>query len=76
MSHGQVRKTEPLISTESWSRHQPGDLIIERYLPNCTPEIREQAQENLRRYAKVLVKIAMRVLREETRLVNSTTDQT
>ena len=44
---------------------QPGDQIIDRYCPNLTLEEREIARERLRGLAKILVKIAVRQVREE-----------
>jgi hypothetical protein len=44
---------------------RPGDLILNRYMPNATEEEREAARENLREYATVVVGIAKRLVREE-----------
>lgn len=43
---------------------QPGDLIIDRYLPDASPEKREEAREALRAHALLLVRIGERVLEE------------
>ena len=39
---------------------QPGDLIIDRYIPNATPEQREEAREALRKHALLLLRFAER----------------
>ncbi len=39
---------------------QPGDLILDRYMPNATPEERETARENLRRYAASIYRFCVR----------------
>ena len=44
--------------------HRPGDLILNRYMPNATEEVREEARENLRRLARVLLRIEERLARE------------
>jgi hypothetical protein len=41
-----------------------GDLILDRYMPNATEEVREEARENLRRLAHVLLRIEERLARE------------
>ena len=43
---------------------RPGDLILMRYMPNATEEEREDARENLRRFARVLLRIEERLARE------------
>ena len=45
--------------------YRPGDLILDRYLPTATVGKREEARENLREYAKIVVGIAQRLVREE-----------
>lgn len=44
---------------------QPGDIILDRYVPHLGPADREVARERLQRLARLLVKIAMRQVREE-----------
>ena len=44
---------------------QPGDLILDRYLPDATPEKREEAREVLREHALLLIRIGERILAEE-----------
>jgi hypothetical protein len=46
---------------------RPGDLLLDRWMPNATPLERERAHENLRAFAQALLKIAIREVREETR---------
>ena len=41
--------------------HRPGDVILDRHLPNATEEQREVARENLRRLARLLVRVHERV---------------
>ena len=43
---------------------QPGDLILDRYLPDATPEKREEAREVLREHALLLIRIGERILTE------------
>jgi hypothetical protein len=42
-------------------QRRPGDLILDRYMPNATPEQREEARTNLRAYAAVLLEIGQRI---------------
>ena len=44
--------------------NRPGDLILNRYMPNATEEVRDEARENLRRLARVLLRIEERLARE------------
>lgn len=44
--------------------HRPGDLILKKYMPNATEDEREEARENLRRLARVLLRIEERMARE------------
>jgi len=41
-------------------QHKPGDLILDRYMPNATPAEREQGRENLYAFFAVLLRIATR----------------
>ncbi len=41
--------------------HRPGDHILDRYLPHASTEEREVARENLRRLARLLIRIHERV---------------
>ncbi len=47
------------------SPQRPGNLILNRYMPDATEEEREAARENLREYALVVVRIAERLVKEE-----------
>ena len=44
---------------------RPGDLILDRYMPNAAETEREDARENLRAYATVVLRIATRLATEE-----------
>lgn len=41
--------------------HIPGDVILDHYLPNATGEEREAARENLRRLARLLIRVHERL---------------
>ena len=41
--------------------HRPGDIILDRYLPNASPEKREEARENLRRLGRLLIRVHTRL---------------
>jgi hypothetical protein len=43
------------------SEHRPGDVILDRYLPHASSEEREEARENLRRLAQLLIRINNRL---------------
>ena len=45
--------------------NRPGDLILDRYMPNASEAEREEARENLRAYAAVVLRIATRLATEE-----------
>lgn len=42
----------------------PGDLILDRYAPNATPEQREQGRAALLNYARVLLRMGERLYAE------------
>lgn len=44
---------------------KPGDLIIDRYMPNASEAEREEARENLRAYLAVVLRIATRLEQED-----------
>ena len=46
------------------SDRKPGDLILDRYLPNATSEAREEAREVLRKHALLLIRWGERTLFE------------
>ncbi len=45
--------------------HRPGDLFIDRYMPEATEEAREEAHANLRALVALLVRIDERLALEE-----------
>jgi hypothetical protein len=47
------------------NKPRPGDLILNRYMLNATEAEREEARENLRAYATVILRIATRLATEE-----------
>lgn len=44
---------------------RPGDALIEKFMPDASPEERERAHANLRQLARVLLRIAKRQVDEE-----------
>ncbi len=44
---------------------RPGDLIIDRYMPNATEDEREAARANLYAFVAVLLRISTRCANEE-----------
>lgn len=44
---------------------RPGDLILDRYMPNASEIEREEARQNLCAYAAVVLRIATRLATEE-----------
>lgn len=45
-------------------KHQPGDIILDRYMPNATEAEREDARENLQALVRVLIRINRRLIEE------------
>ena len=45
---------------------RPGDLILDRYIPDATPVVREEARRRLYEFVGVMLRIATR-LEEERR---------
>jgi hypothetical protein len=43
---------------------KPGDYILDRYLPHASAEKREEARENLRRLARLLIRVHTRLARD------------
>ncbi len=41
------------------SSHQPGDAILDRYMPDASPNEREEARRRLFAFVRVLVEIAV-----------------
>lgn len=52
-------------STEKPVGQRPGDAIINRYMPNATPEEKEAARENLKKLARFILRVEERRFREE-----------
>jgi hypothetical protein len=44
---------------------RPGDIFLDRYLPNAAPEKREEARKNLYDFVTILLRIATRRADEE-----------
>ena len=49
----------------SEAKREPGDIILDRAMPNATQEEREAARENLRRLARLLIRVHERLAREK-----------
>lgn len=47
------------------SRRRPGNLIIDRYLPDVALEDRERAWEVLREHALLLIRMGERIMQDE-----------
>jgi len=45
--------------------HRPGDYVLDRYMPDATPEEREDARETLRQFAIACYAIISRLEREQ-----------
>ena len=43
---------------------RPGDIILDRYMPDATTEQREEARANLKTYAAVFMRINQRLARD------------
>jgi len=41
--------------------HRPGDIILDRYLSNASTEKRQEARENLRRLARLFIRVHERL---------------
>jgi hypothetical protein len=46
--------------SKSSPKRRPGDVILDRYMPDATPEEREAARANLYGFVAVLLRIATR----------------
>lgn len=46
------------------SKRQPGDVILDRCMPDARPDVREAARRRLFAYVDVLLRISMRLERE------------
>ena len=45
--------------------YRPGDLILDRYMPNASDWEREEARENLKQFAAVILRILTRLATED-----------
>jgi hypothetical protein len=63
--------------TVSMSEHRPGDHILNRYLPNATEAVREESRENLKRLARLLIRVHERLLLDNPQqAIRATEDST
>ena len=53
------------MNTPHHTKEYPCDLIIDRYLPDASPEERDKAREDLNNFAQALLRIATRRALEE-----------
>jgi hypothetical protein len=49
----------------SKAKREPGDIILDRAMPNASLEEREAARENLHRLARLLIRVHERLVREK-----------
>ena len=61
-TRSQIQAT-PMTNEPKKSR-RPGDLILDRYMPNATPDERESARYDLQRLAKLIIRVTERLARE------------
>lgn len=52
-------------------KRQPGDVILDRCIPDARPDIREAARRRIFAYVDVLLRISMRLEREAEMLADS-----
>jgi len=45
-------------------KKRPGDVILDRYMPDASAEAREEARENLRRLARLIIRVNERLAAE------------
>lgn len=50
---------------------QPGDFILNRYMPDAPADVREEARRRLYGYVRVLLRIATRLEREKREATDS-----
>lgn len=55
-------------------KRRPGDVILDRYMPHASPEAREEARESLRDLAKVVLRMNLRVLRNQDEAIRANGD--
>ena len=51
--------------------HRPGDVILDHFVPHLDAAHRELARERLQGLAKLMLRIAMRKVREEREQIDS-----
>lgn len=51
---------DPKCMPKSSPKRRPGDVILDRYMPDATPEERKAARANLYGFVTVLLRIATR----------------
>ena len=61
---GDGRPAHERVGMHTKPSHRPGDLFLDRYMPDATNEEREAAYENLLGLIQVLVEIDRRLARE------------
>ena len=54
---------------------QPGDVILDKYMPDADSETRERARENLYALARAMLRIAIRRAHEECGQLDSHEDE-
>jgi hypothetical protein len=54
-----------LVCMEFPRAKRPGDVFLDRYMSNASVEEREAARENLRRFARLILRICTRIAEEE-----------
>ena len=50
---------------------RPGDLILDRYMPDAPLDVREEARRRLYAYVRTLLRAAERMVREEQATTDS-----
>ena len=63
-SRANAAPTNPMMNTPRLNArggpYQPGDTILDRYMPDATPEEREAARENLKEFAELILRFCIR----------------
>ena len=60
------------VAMSDTQARKPGDIILDRYCPNLSPDDREIARERLRAWMRWTLQIIMRQVREERARGDST----
>lgn len=61
-----------LVAMSAAKERQPGDLFLDRYLPDADEATREEARDALRRYTLHLIAVGDRILRQRQAGLDST----